>query len=65
MIDTNEIGVGKKYATVAEAMAAKKGTYADAANSISMEERLPMSQMPKGRDPMPFSLGAMSSGERK
>lgn len=65
MIDSNEIGVGKKYATVEEAMRAKKGVYSDAANSIPMDERLPMNQMPKGRDPMPFSLGPMSSGERK
>lgn len=65
MVDTNEVGVGKKYATVADAAAAKKGMYNDAAASLSVEERLPMNQMPKGRDPMPFNLGPMSSGERK
>lgn len=65
MIDYNEIGVGKKYATLEDALRAKKGTYSDAAASIPQDDRLPINQMPKGRDPMPFSLGPMSSGERK
>jgi hypothetical protein len=65
MIDTNEIGVGKKYSSVAEAIHAKKGMYKDEAAALPIEDRLPMNQMPKGRDPMPFSLGGKASGERK
>lgn len=64
MLDMNEIGVGKKYQTVEEALKAK-GMYRDAAMSIPQEDRLQINQMPKGRDPMPFALGPMASGQRK
>jgi hypothetical protein len=64
MLNMNEIGVGKKYHTVEEALKAK-GMYRDAAMSIPQADRLQINQMPQGRDPMPFALGPMASGQRK
>jgi hypothetical protein len=32
------------------------GTYKDAVQDVSVEERLPTSNMPKAQDPMPFKI---------
>lgn len=42
----------------------KAGKYKDNIESVSTEDRLPTSQMPKAPDPSPMKLGPMSSGGR-
>jgi hypothetical protein len=59
------VGHGKAHSTPNEAKDASCGVYKDSIQQMPIEERLPMNQMPKGQDPMPFKLGPMAPGGRE
>jgi hypothetical protein len=53
-IDAANIGQDKTYKDPNDAVKAATGTYEDAADALSMDEKLPVKQMPQDAGPNPF-----------
>jgi len=56
-MDVNDVGQDKSHKDATEKYDAEHGTYKDGTDSVSVDDRLPTAQMPKGTDPSPFTLG--------
>ena len=64
-MDASKIGQDRAYPNPQDAIDAETGTYKDAGDSMSVEDKLPIKQLPKGPGPNPFgNLSSPASGSR-